>query len=508
MSETKLFVGPRVRRIRTGLALTQTAMAQELGVSPSYLNLIERNQRPLTAQLVLKLVSRFKIDPEELQPTGEAGSVAALREVFADPLLSGELPGPEELLELSDGAPNAAIAVVKLYRAFREQQQRLSDLSRLLGEEGKALDASQSQQMPVDAVRAVFEATPWCFPALEQAADRINKALGDDRSRMGAIHTLLRNTYGISVQVLPVETMPVWRKRFDRHSGRLFVSERLRRSDRAELLAQEIVLRQEESVLDEEVELLGIQGDEARRLARMELARYTALAVLMPYERMLRTAERVHYDPQLLANRFDVGFGQAVERLVSLQDKSAGRRAGLPFFSMEIDQGGNILRRIGAKGFPSSHFGGQCPKLSVHAAFARPSELVAERVLTPEGRVYAVLARTVEGAIEGVGDRPRRTAILLGIEDKVAAARISASAGEPETSPGRRPPIEISDASALVPDIFARLLPDIHANTVVNIGPACRLCERPDCVARSAPPLTKPLGLDDLAQGFGAYGLT
>ena len=119
MAETKIFVGPRVRRIRNRLELTQTSMAAELGISPSYLNLIERNQRPLTAQLVMKLVSIFKIDVEELQPTGEAGSVAALKEVFSDPLLSGELPGDTELLEISDGAPNAAIGIVKLYRAYR-----------------------------------------------------------------------------------------------------------------------------------------------------------------------------------------------------------------------------------------------------------------------------------------------------------------------------------------------------------------------------------------------------
>ena len=133
MAETKIFVGPRVRRIRNRLELTQTSMAAELGISPSYLNLIERNQRPLTAQLVMKLVSIFKIDVEELQPTGEAGSVAALKEVFSDPLLSGELPGDTELLEISDGAPNAAIGIVKLYRAYREQQDRLTDLSQLMG---------------------------------------------------------------------------------------------------------------------------------------------------------------------------------------------------------------------------------------------------------------------------------------------------------------------------------------------------------------------------------------
>lgn len=89
------FAGPRVRRIRNGLGLTQTAMAEALAISPSYLNLIERNQRPLTVQLLLKLASVYKVDLDDLQ--GEsAGSAGQLREVFADPLLVGEVPSPQE----------------------------------------------------------------------------------------------------------------------------------------------------------------------------------------------------------------------------------------------------------------------------------------------------------------------------------------------------------------------------------------------------------------------------
>ena len=67
MAERKIFAGPKVRRIRNALALTQTAMAEALEISPSYLNLIERNQRPLTVQLLLKLSSVYRIDLEELQ---------------------------------------------------------------------------------------------------------------------------------------------------------------------------------------------------------------------------------------------------------------------------------------------------------------------------------------------------------------------------------------------------------------------------------------------------------
>ncbi len=148
MAENKIFAGPRVRRIRNGLQLTQTAMAEALGISPSYLNLIERNQRPLTVQLLLKLASVYKVDLEELQ--GEAGSgLAQLREVFADPLLAGELPGDQELVEVAEAAPNVSGGIVKLYRAYREQASRLRDLAALLAGEGH-MAALADTRLPMD----------------------------------------------------------------------------------------------------------------------------------------------------------------------------------------------------------------------------------------------------------------------------------------------------------------------------------------------------------------------
>ena len=132
MAEQKIFAGPRIRRMRNGKGLTQTAMAEGLGISPSYLNLIERNQRPLTVQLLLRLASVYKVEIDELQSSSD-NVVGALKEVFSDPLLAGELPGDRELIEIADAAPNAAAAMVKLFRAYREQADRLSDLSDLLG---------------------------------------------------------------------------------------------------------------------------------------------------------------------------------------------------------------------------------------------------------------------------------------------------------------------------------------------------------------------------------------
>src|SRR5262245_28962797 len=180
MAEQKIFAGPRIRRIRNAKGLTQTAMAEGLGISPSYLNLIERNQRPLTVQLILKLASVYKVEPEELQ--GEApGSIAALKEVFSDPLLVGELPGDQELVEIAEAAPNATAAVIKLFRAYREQAERLTDLSELLAQEGRAT-ALSGARLPIDEIHEIFERRPNHFAALEAETEAFAQLLdpGDD----------------------------------------------------------------------------------------------------------------------------------------------------------------------------------------------------------------------------------------------------------------------------------------------------------------------------------------
>ena len=220
MADQKIFAGPRIRRLRVERSLTQTAMAEGLGISPSYLNLIERNQRQLTVQIILKLASAYRIDPHELQ--GEThGSVAALKEAFSDPLLAGELPGDQELVALAEAAPNASAAIIKLFRAYREQAERLSDLSQLLASDGRST-ALSSARLPVDEVRDALERRPNHFAGIEEEAESFVALVEPGDDLFSALKSWLRREHGIVVKVLPVATMPNWRRRYDRHSQRLF----------------------------------------------------------------------------------------------------------------------------------------------------------------------------------------------------------------------------------------------------------------------------------------------
>jgi predicted transcriptional regulator len=220
-----------------------------------------------------------------------------LKEVFTDPLLVGELPGDQELIELAEAAPNASAAVIKLFRAYREQAERLSDLMR---------------------------------------------------------------------------------RRFDRHSMRLFISERLSAADQAQEVAIEVAALALSEAMLEELEGLTLSTQEARRIARFELPRHAALALTMPYAAFFSAAQGVSYDIDILRARFNVSFAQAAMRLTMLQRPGA---SALPFFAMEIDGAGHRLRRLGGQGFPHVRFGGDCPKLNVHVALLQPGQILAETSL-------------------------------------------------------------------------------------------------------------------------------
>ena len=157
----KLFVGPRFRRIRRQLGLSQTQMAEGLGISPSYVNLIERNQRPVSAQILLRLAETYDLDLRDLAAGEDDRAFAELNEIVSDPLFRAlELP-KQELRDFAELAPNMAHAMQRLYAAYMEARRgETLAASRFAGRD----EAGGYEANPVDRVRDIIEAEPQPFP--------------------------------------------------------------------------------------------------------------------------------------------------------------------------------------------------------------------------------------------------------------------------------------------------------------------------------------------------------
>lgn len=455
MADQKLFAGHAVRRIRRGAALTQAAMAEMLGISPSYLNLVEKNQRPLTALLMLRLAERFDADPRMLAAAEPGGGAEAIRRRLADPIFADLEIDRTQVEEWLAGAPGGAEAFARVY-------DRLGSGA---GPADEAPDPSAAVRREIERWRNHFADLD---AAAEALADELRLGSGDLYSAMAE---RLRVKHQLSVRILPVEVMPDRLKRLDLHARQLQLSELLDASSRSFALAQQLA---EEARAEIDALVRGSALDRvAERLYRRHLTGYFAAALVMPYARFLRACEATGYDVELLQRRFGAGYEQVAHRLTTLQRVGA---RGLPFFMIRVDRAGQVSKRYsGASGSALVEGPGVCPLWDLFAAFDRGGEEVRQLVALEDGSRWFTLARTVQPQGSRAGGVRARFAIGLGL----AAA----------------------DAGTLA---AARGL-DL-GGSAVPIGLGCGACTRPDCPQRSAPPAGRAVVVNERETGLTPFG--
>jgi hypothetical protein len=467
MAERKIFAGARVKRLRSRLGLSQSQMAAAIGVSPSYLNLIERDQRPLTVQVLLKLSAAFEVAAGEFSAEDGTGIAEALKEVFSDPLLAGEVASPAELAELADVAPNAARGITRLHAAWREALERLSDLSHRMASGGTtAPDAAA--RLPFGRVSAYFEeAGPW-FPALETAAEDFSQRLSprDDPGTALKIH--LREAFAIDVRILPDHVMPAEQARYDRHSQRLFLAERVPLAERPFLMARQAALMGFGELLDSLTAAAGMAEPEAARTCRVGFANRLAAALLAPVGRLGAAAQETGFDVLRLSQRFVLRPSRIMARLAALGASGNGFPSA---FLVMLDASGGVLERIPGAGFPFPRFRPFCARLPLFDGLRSGDAVRAELVL-PEGSAFAAVATVEEGTRTPGMPPPQRLSLLGWRRDQLGA---------------------FGDLWTALP--------------IRGIGVTCRLCERLDCGHRMHPPITRPAGLHDHVVGPSDYEL-
>ncbi|MGE0179232.1 MAG: short-chain fatty acyl-CoA regulator family protein [Sphingomonas sp.] len=451
MAEHKLFLGGRIRRLRRELGLNQSAMAAEIGISPSYLNHIERNQRPMTAAVLLRLANAYDLDVKAFAAAGGEGTGPdELAEIFADPMFADLAVPRFELLEVTDSAPAVADAVARLYAALNDLRRRPAEA------EGDAA----SPLSPQSWVRDHIQASRNHFPYLEEAAETLAGALGDPLAIAEPLRRRLKEGFGIEARVVPPEVIDGASQHYDPHRKRLMLSALLRPESRAFGMAYQLALIEFRPLLARMLEAAAPPDLATRRLLHMSLANYAAGAIMMPYQTFLSAAEKHRYDIDRLCAEFGASVEQVAHRLTTL-GRSGAR--GVPFFMLRTDAAGNISKRFAGEAFPFSRFGGTCPRWNLHSAFQTPGRVVRQVVETPDGARFFTIGRTVEPAVRLDARQEGQLAIGLGCDLKYAG-RLAYADGLDRANP-----------------------------LVTPIGPACTLCPRPRCPQRAAPPAGRTL---------------
>jgi XRE family transcriptional regulator, fatty acid utilization regulator len=467
-TDRRLYIGPRLRRLRRDLGLTQADMAADLDVSASYIALLERNNRPVTADLLVRLAQTYSIDMTALAGSGGADEAARLQAVLKDPIFAGIDRASLEVADIVTNYPGLSEALVRLYTTYQEEQLALADR----GAEARAADEGSEAPDPVAESRRFLAARRNSFPSLDDAAERLAQAVAGHDNLPG----YLRARHNLRVRRLPSNVMVGSTRRLDRHRREILLDDALDAASQAFQLALQLAYLE----MGEEIDAVLREGhfatESGERLTRRALASYAAAAVLMPYSAFARAVEARRYDVEALARQFGASFEQTAHRLTTLQKPGQER---VPFFFIRVDPAGNVSKRLDGAGFPFARHGGGCPLWSVHHAFRTPREIVTQWLELPDGQRFFSIARTVTAGGGAFGTPRVERAIALGCAAEHA---------------GRL--------------VYTQDAPGPGAEAATPIGVTCRLCQRTECTARSEPPIGRQILPDDIRRTSLPFGFS
>ena len=457
-----VFMGPRLRRLRRDLGLTQADMASDLDISAPYVALLERNQRPVTADMLLRLARTYKIDLANLAGDGGADHTARMQAVLKEPMFADIDIPPLEISDIAIGYPGLAEAFLRLYTAYREEQLALADrvspgLSGASSSSRDSLDVND----PVAEVRRFLAARRNNFADIDDAAERI---LHGPTSPAWFIERL-RVRHNLRVRHLPPDVMLGSVRRLDRHHKEILFDDSLDTASFNFQLAQQLAYLEFEDEIATALKAGQFTTSSGRLLAHRSLASYAAAALIMPYSAFVKIAEARRYDVEALARHFGTSFEQTAHRITTLQRPGAEK---VPFFLIRVDPAGNISKLLDGAGFPFAKHGGACPLWSVHGVFKTPRQIVTQWLELPDGQRFFSIARTVTAGGGSFGAARVERAIAIGCAAEHA---------------GRL--IYTGDASGP------------RADAPTPVGVACRVCHRPTCAARSELPIGRELLPDD-----------
>lgn len=507
-------IGFRISNRRKSLKISQAFLARSLGISASYLNLIENNKRDIGGALLNRVAAQLDIDIEELAGRTEQKLLQDLEEAFADPMVESLPFRPDERRELVAQYPASAAALARLHRAYadavsnadayadrlrsdpllsqllhqilsgvtaiRSSAEILEDVTDLddaerqrflaaIGRETRALsdvarnligqfDTSSQIRRSVSPAREIDDLIieqKNHFPALENAADVLRREI-DQAGPFGlaTLAELLDEKFDVSVRIGGPADDPDFpgQYRFDSPRRQMWFQGATTLATRQFQLARLYGELAAGDVIAATLERAVLSTPTARRLASRAVGSYLAGAMVFPYARVLADAEAAAYDIDHLRQAYHASFEQVAHRLVTLRRPG---EEGIPFGFLRSDPAGRLTKHFPLPGLLLPNSGHACPLWAIYGAFRTPDVPLRQVVRFSDGSRYLFLARTVQRRTASFREQAAASSVMLAC-DVLHADRTIYGSG-----------LDLSDLSA---DIL--------------VGPSCRLCTRRDCASR------------------------
>ncbi len=419
-------VGGRIRDRRMDISMQQAVLAKAVGISASYLNLIEHNRRNIGGKLLNDLAIHLDVRAEWLANGAEDTLLSALQEAASSSSENHDLQPPEEL---AGRFPGWAALIV-------EQADRIASLQ--------------------DSMAAVTDRITH-DPALATALHEVISSV-----------TAIRSSASILVGQEVLDTD--WQERFHRN----IYEDSRRLAENSETLVSYLEAPDTETGLPiapfEEVQekiagldfhIAELEGDKPKAVADIvgqggfksdaSAALYTSYltgyhqdAVQLPLTQFALSARENNYNPVVLSRIFNAPLAQVMRRLASLPPDMDIPPIGLVI----VDAAGGVAFHKPVEGFDMMRSGGHCPLWPVFSALSRPDQPIRAVAALPSAtqshyQCYAVASSFGE---VGFDTLPQIRATMLVI------------------------PVAAENEGATVP-----------------VGMACRICPRDACTARREP---------------------
>ncbi len=514
-------LGHKLRGLRKDRGLTQVELATRLGISASYLNLIEHNQRNLTVPLLLRISDILNFSLQSFSPQQEGQRISALIEILKDPIYEHLDFSDEEIKDFYTNSPALCRALTRTYSTYRnimedfqvmnerlaqdpllsssihrlrtlltsivsfseilhdnadlspserqnfqkivlEESENLSNTVNAMLEvvSGEGLAGNISDITPHEAVTDFLQSHNNYFPELEEAAQELRREAGlDSVSIRARLIGYLLERHGVSVEIAADETLHSGASYYEEAKRHLVLSVSLPAPSINFHLAMLIGQLSYDTLLNKITAQEKSLSENAIAKTKTALSNYFAGACMLPYNEFLKAATDTRYNIELLQQRFSASFEQVCHRLTTLKKPEA---MGIPLHLIRVDVAGNISKRFSASGMRIPKYGSACPRWIMHHAFLTPGVICSQVTQMPDGNRYFSIAKTTSKQNMVYGHPGSHYSICIGCD--------------------------ISFADQMV---YSDGLNLESARLPVPVGIACQLCDRTDCPQRAAPPPPK-----------------
>ena len=464
----KIFIGPKLRQLRKSAGQTQSYLANELKVSPAYINLIENNQRSISVAVLLALSDIYKIDAKELTSSNEFEALNEIRAIVKDPIFAGQQPDLQEIRAAIENAPNLISQFVDLYNAY----QKLAEHTQKTG--NTITDVETLGNSQESSIYSFLQKHSNHFSTLEDKAQEIRSIIGGPQDDIYALlKRHLRTKHSILSEVQRLSIMSGTLREFDEQNKRIYLSEALNQANRNFQLAFVIAKLEAEKEVNDIINKIQNPNLENLDQLRAELYNYVAASILMPLSEFSVLAKRTNYDIDRIAAGLGVTFEQVCHRLTTIHGAD---NSFVPFFLIRQDRAGNVTKRVSGVSNKISDQGGGCPVWNIHSAFQTPDIIIPQFIELWDEKQYFSIARTVERPVFSRRTQDRRLLLILGCEAKYAE--------------------QLGYAKSFNLD---------EKTLYTKIGTNCHTCPRQGCLQRAHQPIHVKLKFDQFKRGATRY---